>query len=224
VTLIAKQTNYMLIFVAPFCLLAGYFLASLSTLPMIAVLVVYAVGATVLSGLEQQAIRIFTANSKATVEFARTHRDMPVYAMSNGYRAGGYHDMLRRPDSAKVALSSISDLFPEPGAEGRESAPSGIGGYVVVDTQTMSWQPQEPIKKLSEVPPCWGTATPLEPYPQSGPGYRIAAGLLEVAARLPAALSSRLVPAFEALVRPLPAYVYRVPSSCLPARAPKGPT
>ena len=118
----------------------------------------------------------------------------------------------------------VKVFFPEPGAEGRESAPSGIGGYVVVDTQTMSWQPQEPIKKLSEVPPCWGTATPLEPYPQSGPGYRIAAGLLEVAGRLPAALSSRLVPAFEALVRPLPAYVYRVPSSCLPARAPRGPT
>ena len=62
-------------------------------------------------------------------------------------------------------------------------------------------------------------ATPLEPYPQSGAGYRVAAGILELARRLPAALSTRLVPVFEALVRPLPAYVYEVPGSCTPREA-----
>jgi len=218
-TLIAKQTNYMLIFVAPFCLLAGYFLASLPRPSMILVLVAYIGGATILAGLEQQAVRVFTANSRATLEFARSHRDMPVYAMTNGYRAGSYEDMLRQSESGKVAIKSITELFPEPDAAARETAPSGLRGYAVVDLQTASWGIQEPIRKISDVPSCWGPATALESVPERGFGYRIAVWVFDAVSRLPAPLSARLAPPFEALVRPLPAYVYSVPARCT-ARAP----
>ncbi len=220
-TLIAKQTNYMLMFVAPFCLLAGYFLASMPRRWMLPVLGAYLIGGMILSGLEQQAIRVFTANSRATVAFARDHVDLPVYALTNGYRAGKYAEMLDRSGAGTPAVRSIAELFPELATTDGKGAPPGPKGYAVVDLQTIDWGWHDPIKKLSDVPPCWQRTLTLQPAPESGLGYRMAALMLSAAQRLPDALKARMVPPVEALVIPKPAYVFSVPASCEPSATPK---
>ena len=220
-TLIAKQTNYMLMFVAPLCMLAGYFLACLPRRWMLPVLGTYLVGGVILSGLEQQAVRVFTANSRATVVFAREHAELPVYAMTNAFRAGRYAEMLDRPGAGKSSIKSISELFPGGATTDGQSAPSELKGYAVVDLQTIDWGWHDPIKKISDVPACWRRTVTLQPAPESGLGYRMAASMLSAAQRLPNVLSARLVPPFEALVRPKPAYVFSVPATCEPPPTPK---
>ena len=220
-TLIAKQTNYMLIFVAPLCMLGGYFLAWLPRRWMLPVLGAYLVGGVILSGLEQQAIHVFTANSRATVAFAHDHADLPVYALTNGYRAGKYAEMLGRSGAAAAAVRSIAELFPETAATDGKSAPTGPKGYAVVDLQTINWGWHDPIKKLSDVPPCWQRTLTLQPAPESGLGYRMAALMLSAAQRMPDALKARMVPPVEALVIPKPAHVFSVPANCEPPPTPK---
>lgn len=209
---IAKQTNYMLIFVAPFCLLAGYFLASLPRGWMLLTLGGYLGGAVILAGLEQQAIRVFTANSRATVAFARDHADLPVYAMTNGYRAGRYAELLDRSAANEPSIRSMSELFQ--GAGPPENVRIGPKGYAVIDLQTMDWGRQEPIRKISDIPPCWRRTSILEPAPGSGIGYHISTWMLATAHLLPSPLSDRVIPALDALVRPKPAYVYLIPEGC----------
>src|SRR5262249_18574524 len=108
--LIAKQTNYMLIFIAPFCMLAGYFLARLSGIALVCALAVFAAGSLMLAALERQAVRVFTANSVPAVAFAQLHPEIPVYAMNNAYRAGNYAMIMQRPQVQSNPLRSMSQI------------------------------------------------------------------------------------------------------------------
>src|SRR5262249_14302398 len=92
--MIAKQTNYILIFIAPLCLLSGYFLDKLRGPVLVVVLSIFTLGAFFLSALEQQAIRIFTSNSKAAFIFAQQHKELPVYGMTNTERVAYFMSLI----------------------------------------------------------------------------------------------------------------------------------
>jgi hypothetical protein len=76
---IPKQTNYMLIFVAPLAMLGGYFLSRLGKKVSWAIVGMYIFGGVALSAFEQQVIHAFTANSKATFAFAQANQDRNLW-------------------------------------------------------------------------------------------------------------------------------------------------
>jgi hypothetical protein len=74
-----KQANYTLIFVAPMSILGGLFLSKLSRTYFQFILFIWLAGATLLSGLEQQSIKNFVANSYGITEFIQEYPNQTIY-------------------------------------------------------------------------------------------------------------------------------------------------
>jgi 4-amino-4-deoxy-L-arabinose transferase-like glycosyltransferase len=207
---IPKQTNYMLIFVAPLCLLAGDALARLKGGWLVAVGAMLLVPSVLLSAMQQSSIRTFTANSKAAVAFARSHPERQVFATSNAYRAARFDNLVR--PAAPVPMHPLEDLV-----EAADGAQAPADRYAIVDSQTLQWGSKEPIRKLSEVPSCWVPSGVLDAR-VDGAGYRLVASRGGLTTVLPSALAQRIKPNLDALTRPAPAYLFKVPAGCrLPA-------
>ncbi len=208
--LIAKAPNYMLMFAAPLCLLAGWFISRQRPAVFWGLSALWLAGSIPLAALEQQAIRVFTANSKATVTFAETHPAYRVYALSNGFRAGMYAAMLAGGAPRDTVVHAISDLV-DPDATKLVGTPAKIA--VVVDTETLGWNWRDPLQRLEQIPACWRRIDMLEPA-----GFGIGHGIAQTGAAILNTLGD-MVPAkvtrkMAALVRPRPAYVYEVPGDC----------
>jgi 4-amino-4-deoxy-L-arabinose transferase-like glycosyltransferase len=211
-TFIAKQTNYMLIFAAPFCLLAGYFLSRLHTAWLAAALAVLVPGSLLLAALEQQAVHVFTANSKAAVTFARNQPEIPVYATTNAYRAGIYTALMQGNADDASPLRDLSRLTADWTDLSAKKPAQGPVAYAIVDVQTITWG-RNLIATLGQVPPCWNLVETLVPT-----GYgagRKALTLLQAAVdRLPRAVADKASRFIRPLATPAPAYVYAIPAGC----------
>jgi 4-amino-4-deoxy-L-arabinose transferase-like glycosyltransferase len=198
---VPKQSNYMLMFVAPLCLVGAFALARLGPRAMVAATAAIVAVSLLLTLLQQASVRVFTANSRAAVEFARTQPGTPLYATSNAARAATFRHLVE-PASAPVRIGSMEELA---------AAPTDRDRLAILDTQTWDWAAREPIRRLQDVPACWqrqGTLTPRA----DGPGMHLAAagaGLLGAVPAL-AGVAARL----RALSAPAPAYVYRLPAGC----------
>ena len=212
---ITKQTNYMMIFMAPLCLMSGYFLAQLSRNAVALIAVPYLVSAMVLSALEQQAIHVFVANSKASVAFARAHRDTPVFAMPNAFSAGLYAATLQPDGKGVKPLRSIermmSDLAAMRGANPVDV--SRLIAYAIIDTHTLGWGDKRVIKSIKQIPDCWVKVETLQPT-----GYGVGLTVIEylhlAVGQLPNAVAERAHKFTTPLLRPLPAYVFAIPGNC----------
>lgn len=162
VMFIAKQANYMMIFTAPLCLLAGYGAMRLRGAALTAVMIVYISGGIVLAALEEQSVRVFTANSKAALAFARAYNDAPVYGMVNAARIAA---MVAKMEGKPVALvHEIRDLVPaNANARGRDANATGTPAFVyaIVDPQT-SVMGRNGVTTPADVPLCWGKPRRLE--------------------------------------------------------------
>lgn len=199
--LIAKQTNYMLIFLAPLALLAGYFLAKLKRAGLLVTGFVLAAGSLTLSALEQQAVRVFTANSKAALAFALRQPDASVYGLTNAYRAGVYYDLMQGRTGS--AVKSLSEL----------KADGGVAkNYVVVDLETIAWG-KNSLRKLEDVPACWRKIHTLTPA-GFGNGEKVAASLQAATSWLPKRIGSVAEKRLNELRTPEPAFVYEVSAAC----------
>ncbi|MEA3458605.1 MAG: hypothetical protein U9R21_08010, partial [Candidatus Thermoplasmatota archaeon] len=88
--LIPKETQYMTMFLAPFSLLAGFSLSKLKGAFLCVVFSILIFGSFVLCGLEQQAVHVFTSNSKAALVFAQNNNEYPVYGTYHAVRASNY--------------------------------------------------------------------------------------------------------------------------------------
>ena len=209
--LIPKQTNYMLIFVAPLTLLAGYALARARGVPFLILLLLVAGPALLLTAMQQSLIHVFTANSKATVEFARAHADAEVYGNTNAVRAAHFARLVQ-PQAALAEIRPIADLLAGADGEGGASpAAPTAPRYAVIDTETLSWARDEPLRDISEVPACWIGEGVLQPSAY-GLGPLLLRQFAAFTALLPETLAVRARPALASLTQPRPAYVYRVPA------------
>ncbi len=206
-TLIPKQINYMLMFVAPLCLLAGWLLSTLRAPARAAVLVLWLVPATLLAGLLQASTLVFTANSKATVAYMRAHPGQVAHLGSNAYRAAQFEQVVR-PGPDRLRFKTISEALVPAEAPGDQ-----VERYAVVDLQTILWGADEPFRRIEQTPACWQRVRTLEPVVR-GAGPALARGLADLmsAASLPGGLVQRTA----ALAVPLKAYVYRVPAQGCP--------
>lgn len=206
-TLIPKQVNYMLMFVAPLCLLAGWWLSTLRTQTVTAALLLWLLPAVLLAGMLQASTLVFTANSKATVAYMRAHPDGVAHLGSNAYRAAQFEQVVR-PGPRRLQFKTISEaLVPATGPEAQAER------YAVVDLQTILWGADEPFRQIEQTPACWQRVQALEPEVR-GAGPALTRGLANLmrAASLPAGLVQRAT----ALAAPLKAFVYRVPAQACP--------
>lgn len=207
---VMKQTNYMMIFLAPLCLLAGWWVASLQVPARVAILAVFVAGALPLLALEQLAIESFAANSKATLDFARSHANASVYGLKNAQMAGRYYDTIfARADGSEQSL--IAPLDNAPGlskdAVGKVRSPDAIA---VVDLQTLGWA-RDPVSGLGDLPACWQRIGQLNPR-LSPVASMTAAGLLSIIGASEKLTGLTLPSSARALVQIKPAFLYSTAS------------
>jgi 4-amino-4-deoxy-L-arabinose transferase-like glycosyltransferase len=203
---VPKQTNYILIFVAPLCLLAGW---GLSRLGRVGATVI--TGACVLSGLLlalllQGSVAVFTANSWATLRHVQARGGDTFYVMSNALRAASFQTLLQGPD-VEPRLRPIQDLWVPTTPSQGPSVPAGVR-YAVVDEQTFAWDRSRPFARPGDVPGCWVEVDRLRGSPRG-----IGARVLRHLAGVPGLSSSRLGARLRRSADPLPARVYRVPAA-----------
>ncbi len=212
---IPKQTNYMLIFMAPFAMLAGYFLSSLKGLTLRLTVVALVLGSFVLSGLEQQAIRVFVSNTKAAVAFAQRHADVPIFGSEHNVRGAIFSGMIQGDDMLRRAIKPLSELssavtarLPEIKTEGN-AAP--LAAYVILDRETMNWGPGR--VRIDSIPPCWQVVERLDPR-GFGFGERILTAIKMALEWIPGSIGEKLGTYTDSLLRPKPADVYAIPYGC----------
>jgi hypothetical protein len=213
--LIPKQVNYMTMFIAPLSLLAGFFLATLSKRVLAVMLGVYCTIALALAALEQQVIRVFVANSKATVAFARERTGTPTFAMTNAYRASIFDQLVGGHAMPTEGIRPLAELQHVTAAQlGAVMPRAQPVAYAVVDTQTAGWARSEYIGDVKDVPACWRLFSELRASPGGLGRYFVAAGLASIRV-LPPALTQKLAPKLNSLQQPKPAFVYEVSAECI---------
>ncbi len=208
---IMKQTNYMLIFMAPMALVSGWWLAQLKTRYVVVLFTFYIIGGMILSGLEQQSIRVFTANSKATDKFAMAHPETLVFGLSNAYRASSYRHLLTGNNQGLV--NPIENII-NPNAENYLRGLATDKFYAIIDMQTIDWG-NSPIKSVDNVPACWKNEGVLEPMAPSLVGGSLVKGAILIIDQLPNIIVDKLDHVFRSLITPKPAYIFSAPLNCL---------
>ncbi|WP_168427382.1 ArnT family glycosyltransferase [Candidatus Colwellia aromaticivorans] len=128
-----KQANYTLIFVAPMSILAGFFLSKQSRSYFRFTLFIWLSGATLLSGLEQQSIRNFVANSNGIAEFSQENPSQPIYVNQRNKSVmlsmTFINNNLKRPQHVIV----FDDLLEESDSIGNIP----LDAYLIFDNETV---------------------------------------------------------------------------------------
>ncbi len=218
VKLVFKQTNYMLIFSAPLALLAGWFLALLPKQIFIPLGALVVFGSVVLAALEQQAITVFTANSRAAYVFVRDHPNSFLVGTTNNQRAVEFYSMIENKPELSGSFMSFSEMPELASSTSSNSQAKKINGkntFVVLDLQNIEWgNNRSSIRGLSDVPKCWiplGTIAPAS----LGNGRLIAQVIMAAGSLLPEGLWQHYISILKSVTLPSPAYVFRVPDSNL---------
>lgn len=193
---VPKQTNYMLIFVAPLCVMAGYGLSRLSSRLQVAGTTAACAIGVGFALLLQANVAVFTANSWATLEFVDRTPQGRIAVMSNAYRAATFRHVLGGPD-VSARIMPLGD-FDAAGAE-----------HVVIDPQTFDWDRSVTFRDPSALPVCWVRQEELTGQP-AGYGAMLARTVL---ALLPGSDPFGIATRLRSLTVPNPAVVYRVPTA-----------
>ena len=200
---IPKQTNYMLVFLAPLCVLGGIALASWPARWTWPVLALACTVGTLLALALQASVAVFTANSWATLDYARQHPGTPVHVMSNAWRAASFARLVG--DAAAVPrLRETEELQRGPGAVER---------LAVIDAETFAWDLSRPFARPDAVPACWQPVQTIVGTP-AGAGVALLRRLQPLASLLPGQPGAALARRLQRLVQPQPAQVYRLPPGC----------
>lgn len=192
-TLIAKQSNYLTLFAAPLCLLAGYFLARLRGPAMPVINALCVASGISLAALEQAAAHAASANARGGVLFAAENPGIAVYGPMLAEKAWAYQ--------ARLNLDWHTPIVRR--YEGLSDANiTHYPAYVV-------WAP----RGKQSPPACWQPRGTVDPAP-AGRGGNFAAGLRRWARALPEPIGRPLARHLDPLVEPPPAPLYEIPRDC----------
>jgi hypothetical protein len=201
--LVPKQTNYMLIFVAPLCLLGGYGLSRLPGLwSGLATAAAVSVG-LLFALLLQGSVAVFTANSEATVRYAEARPSAMFFVMSNAVRAAQFSRLVAGA-AVQDRVHPIKEWNPAP-ADGATLALRER--YAVIDEETFAWDNSRPFARPQDVPACWTAVEAFRGRPRG-----LGAALLRIAASVPGVSDSGLAQRLRSMSEPKPAHVYRLPA------------
>lgn len=210
---IAKQTNYMLMFIAPWVLLAGYFLSRFKGVILGMLLTFFIVGATIFCGLEQQAIRIFTSNIKAAIIFAEKNKDIPIYGTGSAYNLS-YLETIINPRRETNRIGELNKLpaqyFTEDGAGKPTAGDQKPIAYAIIDRETIDWG-NSPAFLKNKIPQSWKNIGTLEPI-GFGVGEKMLKALVAIFDRLPIPgnVKMKMMQYANPYLRPKPAQIYAI--------------
>lgn len=218
VKLVMKQVNYMLIFVAPMSLLAGWFLAALPRRVFTPLAALVVTGSLVLAALEQQAIAVFTANSRAAYLFLVDHPSTFLVGTINNERAVNFFSMMENRRELRERIMSFGEMAEIERSNAAVNLSIRTGGkdvFAVLDLQNIGWgnKPGE-IRRVADVPKCWmstGTLTPAA----LGTGRWVSKGLVAAGTLLSESLRQRYKLILQPVHSPAPAFLFKVGRPCL---------
>ena len=222
IQLVMKQTNYMLIFLCPLVLLAGWFLAELPPRVLNSLSVLLALGSLLLIALEQQAVTVFTANSKSSYDFLRSHPNTYLLATTNNERAVDFYSLMDNRPELRHQVSSFGDMDITDHAGLPVSLATRTLGkkvFAVVDLQTIGWGSKPgAMRGPADTPTCWNPVSTLPPA-ELGRGHWVARQLMAAGFWLPESLRRAYSLLLQPVSTPAPAYLYSVDTACLPQSA-----
>jgi len=198
--LVMKQSNYLTLFLAPLAIVAAYFIATLPAKTRVIVVVFTLAGGVILGGLEQQAYRIFTSNSKAAVQFSTRHTEMQIIGSSNNGNIAAVYAMLDRDKQPKARFRYMSEL-PHYIVDA-----SATPVFVILDYETMAWG--KGAVTLNEAPVCWEMIERLTPI-GFGAGQLLINFFDSALQLFPHSIYDRLKLSLNGIKQPRPAFVYR---------------
>lgn len=203
---VPKQTNYMLMFLAPLCLLAGWLISRLRPLAMAVTTAVTVLVGLLFALLLQGSVAVFTANSSATLRQVQAQPDATFFLMSNAYRAATFQALIGGPN-LRARVYPI-EAWQQPSL--RAGQPVAAERYAVIDEESYSWDSSRPFKRPQDVPTCWMPVGQIRGQPAG-----LGAPLMRTAAALPGLAGTSIGQRLQGMSTPKPAHIYRVPAqSC----------
>lgn len=210
---IPKQTNYMLIFVAPLAMLGGYFLSRIRKEVLWVVAGMYIFGGVVLSAMEQQVIHTFTANSKATIAFAQANPDADIYGSTNAVRTVDYARLFAGNADDVPTIDHLTMLADRTVDQGKTGIVSPVNKtYAMIDTGTIGWGKKESMDLL-KIPACWQRGEKLEPI-GFGSGRYVTDWIRNLVSAVPGPIGVKLAKKLADTFVPKPTYIYSIPHDC----------
>ncbi len=197
---VMKQTNYMMIFLAPLAILSGFGLAQMRADLRNGALLLVAAGGFVIPALTQQDLRAFTANAQAASVFAKSHPNDIIYGNWWVSTISQFHAELDWPNTDHF-IRKLRDLPPVV-----HSLP-GQKLLVIIDHETYG----RPVKSVDppSIPSCWVQFDVLRPQ-GFGIGATVTRGLVGLLQFLPDGKGDHLSRPFRGLLHPAAAEVYLV--------------
>lgn len=199
-----KQSNYITLFMAPLAVLSAWVVAAMPRPVAIALALVSVIGGVLLGALQQQAYRVFAANSRAVAQMLSSDSTVRVYGSTNNGNMVHLESLLAARPQLRTRFGYLSDL--------KAGAPPLLGGgtaYVVLDEETLTWGGRPPAVRTPQT--CWVYVSTLSPI-GFGLGQWIPVAAAAVSSSLPSAINARLSGTIASMVRPKPARLYRVDS------------
>lgn len=202
-----KQSNYLNLFMAPLALLGAWALARMRGRALRRTLLgVTLVGGVMLGALSQHAYRLFTANSKATVDFVKVHPNDWIMGSTNNRNMLRVASILERNPGLETNFDVLDRAF-DPGAAIPTASRAQSKGYVIYDRETLDWGRTGPIPTTP--PACWEAVAVLTPDSHDA-GYWLLLAAIRLTQVLPETARQTLDPVLHAYLEPRPATVYRV--------------
>jgi 4-amino-4-deoxy-L-arabinose transferase-like glycosyltransferase len=208
---IAKQSNYMDIFMMPLALLTGWFLAHQRRRVALLLGGAMVVSGILLSALEQQVVRVVTVNGRSAAAFAQGHAGIPVFGPLTAQRQSALLRLLGG------SLDSSGDI--RPWAElSRVSliggSPSDVVAYLIEDPQMQNWPEATPEKPLpGSLRRCLLPTGALD-REDLGLGRSVLATLRSLFAALPTSVGAAALAATDPIWQVAPAQVYAITREC----------
>lgn len=202
-----KQSNYLNLFMAPLALLGGWALARMrGRILSMTLLGVTLAGGIMLAALSQHAYRLFTANSRAAVDFVKAHPDDWIIGSTNNRNMLRVAAILERTPGLETRFDGMDRAF-GPDAAAPVSGRTQSVGYLIYDRETLDWGRTTPIPATPLA--CWEPVADLVPDNRDA-GYWLLSAAIRVTQALPDIARHKLEPAMRAFLEPRPATVYRV--------------
>jgi 4-amino-4-deoxy-L-arabinose transferase-like glycosyltransferase len=210
-TFIRKQANYMEIFVLPLALLAGWFLAQQRRAVAVALGGIMIASGIMLSGLEQQVVRVVTVNGRAAAAFAEAHPGTPVLGPLTAQRQSMVERLLHGSLDSSGDIRPVADLSGLPLTGG---SANDVVAYLVEDPQMRRWPEARTDGSLSEsVRRCLIAIGPLD-RSDLGHGRSLVEVLRNILSLLPSAYGAVALKATDPVWQVIPAQVYAVTREC----------
>jgi hypothetical protein len=208
---IAKQSNYMEIFVLPLALIAGWYLAQQRRELALILGGIMVLSGVVLSALEQQVVRVVTVNGRSAAGFAEAHPGTPVFGPLSAQRQSAVERLLRGSLDSNADIRPIAEL-PRVSIDG--GAGSDIVAYVIEDPQMRHWPDATADGPLPQtLRECVGGGRPLD-QGDLGRGRSIVEALRGALSLLPIPYAATALTTIDPIWKVAPAKVYAVSREC----------